>query len=302
MLSGYFINAVCTLLNEDETLNVDGLEAHLADQWEQGTDGVLVGGSMGAMQLLRDATYRDLVERSVAVSKGRGEVLVGAGDTSFGRTMDRITFLNDKPIDGVVVLTPYMRPIPSQERLVAYYECLADACKSPFYLYDVPGLTGVSLDIDTYMTLSKHPNIKGAKISGRFMVSRHLVDQLGDDFRVIIAEPDMADLALRGGFEQQLDGIFSIAPHWLRLLREAAAADDWDSAGQYAQRFVNLRVLLMATASVLAAATPLLNARGISGNAFLRPVRALSEEAKQKLMDDPTVKELVGGERVTGNE
>ena len=59
MGAGYFINAICTPLTEDESVHSEGLAAHLADQWEHGIEGVLVGGTMGMMQLLRDSFNRD---------------------------------------------------------------------------------------------------------------------------------------------------------------------------------------------------------------------------------------------------
>ena len=77
------ISAIGTPLAQDESLHVEGLEAHLADQWKNGMTGVLVGGTMGAMQLLSEETYRDLVRQSIRCSQQQGEVLVGVGDAGF---------------------------------------------------------------------------------------------------------------------------------------------------------------------------------------------------------------------------
>ena len=102
-----FITAIGTPLTDDEQLHTEGLGIQLQDQWNHRIGGILVAGTMGMMQLLTDETYRRLVETSVNVSKGRGEVLVGVGDAGFARSRDRIRFLNDFPIDGVAVLAPY---------------------------------------------------------------------------------------------------------------------------------------------------------------------------------------------------
>lgn len=101
------ISAIGTPLTESEGLHETGLVAQLEDQWVCGIDGVLVAGTMGLLQLVRDETYVALARRSVELSAGRGEVLVGAGDCSYARTRQRIEFLNGLAIDGVVVLTPY---------------------------------------------------------------------------------------------------------------------------------------------------------------------------------------------------
>jgi len=107
MAEARFITAIGTPLTDNEELLVEGLAEELADQWTHGVSGVLVAGSMGAMQLLTDETYRQLVSRSVELSAGRGEILVGAGDAGHARTVQRIEFLNQFEIDGVAVITPF---------------------------------------------------------------------------------------------------------------------------------------------------------------------------------------------------
>lgn len=288
---GTFINATCTLLEDDDSLHVEGLEAHLLDQWKHGIDGLLVAGTMGMMPMLRNTTYRSLVEKSIQISAGRGEILVGAGDTSFGRTRDRIEFLNNCRIDGVVVMAPYLFR-PSGADLISYFQALADVSRAPLYLYDLPSVTGVEIGLDAYSVLAEHPNIHGAKVSGRFVVARHLTETMGDRFRVIIAEPDMVDMVLRQGFSDHLDGIYAVAPHWLARLREAASAGNWPEAAAYTNRFLRLRLLLGQSSNPGGLVTAWLNARGIPGRVFFGPADPLLDLHQQSLVDDEVVREL----------
>lgn len=286
MGSGYFINAICTPLSEDESVHSEGLEAHIADQFEHGIEGVLVGGTMGMMQLLRDSTYRELVQQSVELSAGKGEVLVGVGDTSYSRTKERIEFVNQFDIDGVVVLAPFFI-LPTATQLVDYYKAVADVAKAPVYLYDLPAITRVDFSMDTYLELQEHPNIHGAKISGRFAFTRQVRDQLDPEFRVIIAEPEITDVLLRAGFQELLDGIYSIAPHWLQALRDAAAVEDWDVAAEYQQRITRLRTMLTRFGNVMATCSALLNIHGIPGKTHFSPSPALTDEQVAELLQDP---------------
>lgn len=286
MGAGYFINAICTPLTEDESLHSEGLAAHLADQWEHGIDGVLVGGTMGMMQLLRDSTYRELVQQAVELSAGKGEVLVGVGDTSYSRTKERIEFVNQFDIDGVVVLAPFFI-LPTATQLVDYYKAVADVAKAPIYLYDLPAITRVDFSMDTYLQLQEHPNINGAKISGRFVFTRQVRDQLDPEFRVIIAEPEITDVLLHAGFQELLDGIYSIAPHWLKALRDAAVAEDWDVAAEHQQRITRLRTMLARFGNAMATSGALLNIRGIPGKMHFRPSPALTDAQVAELLQDP---------------
>ena len=81
-LDFHFITAIGTPVDQQEQLHEEGLEKHLVDQWSSGIHGILVAGTMGMMQLLRDQTYQQLVRRAVKMSKGKGEILVGAGDAA----------------------------------------------------------------------------------------------------------------------------------------------------------------------------------------------------------------------------
>ena len=43
------------------------------------------------------------------------------------------------------------------------YNAIADASSKPIILYNVPSRTGVNIEPETYLELSKHPNITGIK-------------------------------------------------------------------------------------------------------------------------------------------
>jgi 4-hydroxy-tetrahydrodipicolinate synthase len=286
--------ALGTPLDEDDNLDEAGLEAHLADQHDGGIDGILVAGTMGAMQLVRDETYAKLVERSVALWNGKGEVLVGAGDASLPRTLDRIAVLNEYPIDGVAVLAPYIFPF-SQPELVDYYQALADASKAPVYLYDLPGLTRTKIEIPTMLELAGYPNIGGAKCSDSADWTRQLVDEAPDSFRIFIAQPDLLDMLIRHGLREHLDGIFGLAPRWSTTITRSAEAGDWSTAAT-SQHDLSVLRRLFGTYGGLPVMTAVLNARGIPGRYHPRPYRELTDERREALLAEPVVQKLLADE------
>ena len=140
MLRTRLISAIGTPLTSDEELHIDGLYKHLEEQFAADIDGVLVAGTMGLMQLLADKTYNDLIVHSAKWWKAKGELLVGVGDASYARTVERIRLVNEVPVDGVVVLSPYFVPF-SQAELLEYFRSLANASRAPLFLYDLPQRT-----------------------------------------------------------------------------------------------------------------------------------------------------------------
>lgn len=286
----YFITAIGTPLTEDEQLHEEGLKLQLQDQWNHGIDGILVAGSMGAMQLLTDRTYKKLIEKSVELASGHGEIMVGAGDTSFARTKDRIEFINRFKVDGVAVLAPYFWKL-SQEELVEYYNALADVSKAPLYLYDLPQVTGTKLSMETILELAQHPNIKGAKVSCDLTFTIPLIDAIGDKFRIVVAKPDLMDILIHHGIYEHLDGMWAIAPKWTVQIGACAVKGDWAGAAEHRRNLIEVRNLLGKYSSN--AFTNLMNARGIPGRFIPRPFAKLSESQNDLLLNEPIARKLI---------
>ncbi|HDY64872.1 MAG TPA: dihydrodipicolinate synthase family protein [Phycisphaerae bacterium] len=285
-----FITAIGTPLTDDEQLHTEGLGIQLQDQWNHRIGGILVAGTMGMMQLLTDETYRRLVETSVNVSKGRGEVLVGVGDAGFARSRDRIRFLNDFPIDGVAVLAPYFMNF-SQAQMIEYFCALADESRAPLYLYDIPRLVGVALETETIVELAKHPNINGIKCSGPLWMTRRWLDMLGDSFRIIIADVYSIDMLVRHGVPELLDGMWAAAPGWTVGVADCSSEEDWAGATENTRKVSSLKDTLLVNG--FGAFTVWMNARGIPGNFAPRPFTKITGEQHEKLLADPIVQQLI---------
>ena len=286
------IAAVGTPLTSDESLHLAGLDAHLDDQWCHGMTSCLIGGTMGTLQLLTEQTYRDLVTHGVRLAARRGEVLIGVGDAGFARTRDRIRFANTQKVDGVVVLSPYLFRFSPRE-VEDYFLALANASSRPLYLYDLPGLTGVKLSMETVLKLAAHPNIHGIKCSGDFGWTRQLIDCAPAGFRVIVAQADLIDVLLRHGVREHLDGGFALAPHWVERIVHAARAGDWTKAAD-AQGKLSSLLRTLKQFGVFATFTALLNHRGIPGNYAPAPYQALDAEHLDSLLAEPIIREFLG--------
>jgi 4-hydroxy-tetrahydrodipicolinate synthase len=290
----HLIAAVCTPLRDDHTLNVESLEAHIEDQWRHGIAGFLLAGTMGLMQLQTDETYRQLIEHGVRFSKGMGEVLVGVGDASVARTRDRIQFVERFDVDGIVALSPFFIKF-SQTELIDYFTALADAATKPLYLYDLPGLTGTTLSLQTVETLAAHSNIRGIKCSGAWESTRQLMDRVGKRLRVIPAQPHLIDQLIRAGIHDNLDGIFAVVPDLAVAIAQAAEAGDWNTAARLQQKMSRLLNLLRDDYNIFGGCEAILGARGIACRLSPAPMTRLNADERSRLLSEPLVRDLVDG-------
>lgn len=281
------ISALCTPLQKDESLHLESLAMHVEDQVQAGFGGILLGGTMGLMQLLSDTTYRDLIQQGALLGNGRLEIMVGVGDTSFARTRDRIAFAQQFDVDGLVVLTPSWWKFEHEE-LVRYYTALADFSEKPIYLYDLPVRTGVSITLEILLELADHPNIAGIKCSGAWQTTRQTINAVAGRLRVIPAQPLMIDQLIRLGIGDNLDGLYSIFPELTAKIVETSEAAQWDDA-ELLMRELSEILLILSRYGVMAAATALLNARGLAATTLPSPLKPLDKNQRSKFLAEPVI-------------
>ncbi len=280
------IAAICTPLREGELLHEDGLAAHIETQVAAGMDGMLVAGTMGLLQLLREETYRALVRHSVEFNRGRCELLVGVGDMSYARTLDRIRFAERFDVAGLVVLTPSFLPFSTAE-LENHFRSLADEAKKPIYLYDLPQRTGISLDHDMIDRLAEHPNVAGIKCSGDWDGTRRLIQRVGDRFRVVVAQPTRMAELIGQGVREHLDGVLSIFPRLSRAIADAAEREQHEKAERLQELLAS--ALDVICKSVFPSCTVILNELGIPGSVAPAPMQTLSTEERAELLAQPAI-------------
>lgn len=289
-----FISAVCTPLDEQEHLHREGLRVHLAQQWENEMSGVLLGGTMGLMQLLDDVTYFDLIRTGAQYCRGNCETLVGVGDTSFSRTLERIETVSCLPIDGVVVVTPYFFPF-SEEELFSYYAALAKASRHPLYIYYLPKLTKVELKVETILRLAEIPNIRGIKSSAATDWTMQLFERAPASFRMIISAPMETARLAQMGVSQHLDGVYAVFPRLARQLLKALRDEDWERALRCEEVLKNSLEVLRSKYPLFGATSVILNSQGVAGKCNVSPLVSLSDESAHELLDRQEIKLAIAG-------
>ena len=285
------IAALCTVLDEDESLHVEGLEAHIDEQLEAGIAGLLIAGSMGSAQMLRDDTYRALIEHSVRHMKGRMEMLIGVSDMSLARTLERLRYAEQFEIDGVVATAPWFFTF-SPDELGGYFRELADRSTKPLYVYDIPARTGVRLEVDFLVDLLKHPNIVGVKCSAGWDHTQALMERVNDNARLIPAEPLQIAKLIDLGVRHNLDGVYAVLPALTMSIVRAAERGDRDTAAER-QRALTDFLSVMKEYGVFAVVSEYFRIRGIPGHVGASPYQPLTEEQQAIFAVHPALKAVI---------
>ncbi len=131
-------------------------------QIEQGTHGLVLCGTTGESPTLTHDEFKRIVERGVALVKGRIPVIAGTGSNATAKTIETTRVALDAGADAALIVTPYYNK-PTQDGLFAHYEAIAKAVNIPIIIYNIPGRCIVDMSVDTMARLAALPNIVGVK-------------------------------------------------------------------------------------------------------------------------------------------
>ena len=277
------VTALGTPLDDKGDLHEEGMRKQVEMQLGCGVHGFLVLGSMGAMQLQKDETFQQALAVVVDAAEGKVPVIVGCGDSSSDRTLRRIRWAEQHPVNGVALVPPFVFQYTDAE-LQTYFTELAASTNLPVYLYDNPAVTKHSLDPELIFELSKIPNIVGLKESGSLSTLRSCAERFADSshFRVLSGKTTFLDVSLYFGVDGLIDGLFALAPELGLKIWESFQEGDFSGMRATQRKYNRLAEALLSEAP-FASFTEAMNLRGIPGSFVVRPHCGSASEGAARL-------------------
>lgn len=237
-----FIPALGTPVDENGIFLPNSYKKQIKDMLDAGAVAVLVLGSMGMMSSIRQDQYKRVVETAISEVQGRCPVLVGSMDNSIWRVNERIEYIKDLKIDGIVLTTPYYYSSTPDE-IVRFYTGIANFSPFPLYMYDLPVVTQSKITYPIIeRVLDRTDKLKGIK-TGDQNLARLLIrsENTPSDFSTIYSGLDTVDVAYKWGITTYLDGMFTCTPQLTKKLNDSLKSADYLKAGKYLDSILNFR-------------------------------------------------------------
>lgn len=201
--------AIITPMNEDGSINYGVLGEMIDSQIENGTDAVVICGTTGEASTMTDAEHLECIRFAVEKAAKRVPVIAGTGsnDTLYAVKLSKEA--EAAGADALLVVTPYYNKT-TQRGLIAHFTAIADAVDIPLVLYNIPGRTGMNIEIPTLKELAKHKNIAAVKeASGNISYAAKLIAECGDMLDVYSGNDDMIVPLMSLGAK----GVISVLSH-----------------------------------------------------------------------------------------
>lgn len=159
---GSVVTAMVTPFAADGSVDLTGcatLAEHLVDL---GNDGLVVNGTTGEASTTTDEEKAAIVRATVEAVGDRAFVTAGVGTNDTAHTVHLAQQARQAGAHGLLAVTPYYSK-PPQAGVQAHFEALADSTDLPVMLYDIPGRSGIPIDVPTLIALAAHDRIVAVK-------------------------------------------------------------------------------------------------------------------------------------------
>ncbi len=178
-------------------------------QMKAGVQQFVVNGTTAESPTLSDEESLGILKLVTKAAGPGATIMFGSGSNNTKKTVEFSQKAVAAGAKSLLVVVPYYNK-PPQQGLYEHFKTIADEAGAPVLLYNVPGRTITSLEVDTIQKLSQHKNICGIKeATGNMEFGQKILSACGPNWNVLSGDDETClDLKKLGGH-----GVISVCSH-----------------------------------------------------------------------------------------
>lgn len=213
--------ALVTPFLPDGSLDEAALRRLIRMQADASMDAIVLLGTTG------EASTMNMEERERVIAIGIEEsgkdmpVIVGTGSNDTRKAIAYARQAKALGAVGQLCVTPYYNKA-TQSGLIRHFGAILDACDLPMILYNVPGRTGMGINVATAQQLGDHPGIVGIKeASGNAAFAAKIISATGGALPVYCGNDDITLPLMAMGAVGVISVLANVMPMQTRALTHA---------------------------------------------------------------------------------
>jgi len=246
----------------------------------QGTQGIVPCGTTGESPTFTHEEQAKVIAEVVQHVAGRVPVIGGAGSNATFEAVALAKAAERAGADGILTVTPYYNK-PTPEGLFQHYRAVRDSTRLPMVLYNVPGRTGINMDVDTVVRVAALGGIDSVKEASGSVEKAHEIVARG--VRVLSGEDALTWPLMAVGASGVISVVANFAPKVMRALCDAAARGDLAEARRQHTIVHELAKVAFCETNPIPAKTAVA-ALGLCREEFRLPIVPISDAAREQLM------------------
>jgi 4-hydroxy-tetrahydrodipicolinate synthase len=209
---------------------LEALRENVRFQIENGVHGLVPLGTTGESPTIREEERKLIIKAVVDEVNSKIPVIVGTGTYSTEEAVRLSKEAQDLGADGLLVVAPYYNK-PTQEGLYLHFKAISEAVDLPIIVYNIPGRTGVNVEVQTLVRLSQFDNIVAVKeASGNLAQVMDIIEALGDRITVLSGDDNLTLPIMALGGKGVISVISNLLPKPMVEFVEAALKGDFKKA------------------------------------------------------------------------
>ncbi len=212
------------------------IELHIEKQ----TDSIIICGTTGESAAMPDAEHISAIEYAVNKAAGRIPIIAGAGSNDTAHGVALSAKAAKVGADALLSVTPYYNKA-TQKGLVRHYTEIAKVVDIPIILYNVPSRTGVNIQPETLLELSKIEHIVGVKeAGGNISQVAKIASLCGDEVAIYSGDDDMIVPVMSLGGVGVISVLANILPKETHDITAMCFAGDYKGARELQLKYYDL--------------------------------------------------------------
>jgi len=247
---------------------------------DQGVHGLVVCGTTGEAATLEAGEQSAVLSAVLEVAHQRCPVLMGiSGNDTYAAASTAMRF-DGLNIAGYLVSAPsYVKP--SQQGMLRHFEVIADATGKSIVLYNVPGRTGVNLELATVQKLALRPQFTAIKEAGGDL--RHMSELVAQvPLAMLCGDDALLFAALCAGGHGAISATAHLRPDLFVQLYDLIQAQELVQARALFQLLLPM-IRLMFTESNPAPLKAALALRGLIRDELRLPMTPVGDELRTRI-------------------
>ncbi|GBU11387.1 dihydrodipicolinate synthase [Erysipelotrichaceae bacterium] len=282
IFSGSATAIVTPFTADGKAVDFEALTRFIEFQITEGTQALIINGTTAEAATMSLEEDTRVLEHAIQITAGRIPIIAGTGSNNTVHAVTETKIAQDLGADAVLIVTPYYNKT-TQAGLIAHYEAIMAETDIPIILYNVPGRTGMSIEIDTVIKLSSYPQIIGIKdATGDMSYTMELFARQIADFAIYTGNDDLYIPFLSMGGDGIISVISNIYPKVMQTIFEVTTKGDFAQAAMIANRLHPVLQALYAEVNPVGAKAALA-LMGVQNGILRLPLIPMSAEKNAKL-------------------
>lgn len=285
--------ALVTPFNSDKSVDYNSLEKLIGQQIEAKVDGIVILGTTGESPVISEGEYKEIIKFAAQIGKDKIKIIVGAGSNDTKKAAKQSALAQELGADAVMLVNPYYNK-PTQEGMYQHFSHIANSIDIPIILYNIKGRTGINLETNTLVRLSKHKNIIGVKeASGDLSQVMDVISSVDKDFVVLSGDDALTLPIMSLGGHGVISVTSNVLPQEMKNIVWQCFTGNFDTARQSHYKLLKLMNTLLSISSNPIPVKTLLAHLKVINEEFRLPLYNLENKQKEELIQ--VYQEFVNG-------